>query len=64
MFRNWLHTWAAGAAPTLAAPKPVENSKHLRVVRRMLHGQTKAATKQAFLVPKIQTLLLSKKWYT
>ena len=54
---------AAGAAPTLARPHACRELKAFEVVRVMLHGQTRAATKQAFLVPKIQILLLSKKWY-
>jgi hypothetical protein len=51
---------AAGAGPTFAAPKPVQKSKHSRVVRRMLHGQNKTAPKQT-LVLKIQTSLFCRK---
>lgn len=52
---------AAAPGPTFAAPKPVQNSKHSRVVRRMLRGQNKTAPKQT-LVLKIQTLCFSKNW--
>ena len=50
---------AAGAGPTFATPKPVQNSKHSNVVRRMLHGQNKTAPKQT-MVLKIQSLFFSK----
>ena len=50
---------AAGAGPTFATPKPVQNSKHSNVVRRMLHGQNKTAPKQT-MVLKTQSLFFSK----
>ena len=51
---------AAGAGPTFATPKPVQNSKHSNVVRRMLHGQNKTAPKQT-MVLKIQNLFFPKR---